>query len=211
MKQFSLLDEKKVHPATNKKVIKAEEFSTLVDAHEILEETKKQSEAYRHEVAKECELLREAAEKAGFEEGLSKWNAMIAELENKITSVRDEMNKTIVPLALAAVEKILGKELKERPEAIVDLISSALKPVSQHRRITIYVNPQDHEIVEKNRPRIREIFEHLETLSIAPRADVGQGGVIIETEAGIINAQLESQLRALENAFRAFFQKEAKK
>ncbi|AGE75514.1 type III secretion system protein [Chlamydia psittaci Mat116] len=36
---------------------------------------------------------------------------------------------------------------------------------------------------------------------IAPKADVTQGGCVIETEAGIVNAQLDVQLAALEKAF----------
>jgi type III secretion protein L len=37
-------------------------------------------------------------------------------------------------------------------------------------------------------------------LSLRDRSDIQPGGCIIETEGGIINAQLENQWRVLENA-----------
>lgn len=40
-------------------------------------------------------------------------------------------------------------------------------------------------------------------LLLSPKASVSPGGCIIETETGIVNAQLDVQLAALEQAFSA--------
>jgi type III secretion protein L len=63
------------------------------------------------------------------------------------------------------------------------------------------VNRKDLSILEANRPKLREIFESLESLAIRERADISSGSCIIETEGGIINALLENQWRVLEKAF----------
>ena len=65
----------------------------------------------------------------------------------------------------------------------------------------------DLEPLEKERSKIKKIFEHLDSFSLQERADIEPGGCIIETEAGIINAQLENQWRALESAFESFMKK----
>lgn len=205
MKFFSLIETEDVHLAPDKKVIPAEEFSKLVEAEAILDQTRKEEDIYRQKVATECEKLKELGEKAGFEKGLKQWNAQIERLDEEIKSVRKEMESSIVPLALTAVKKIIGRELETRTDTIVDIISTALKAVTQHRKVSIYVSPQDLETVEAARPEIKELFEHVDSLTIASRNDVTEGGCIIETEAGIINAQLESQLDALKAAFQAFF------
>ena len=93
------------------------------------------------------------------------------------------------------------------PDRIVDIVMTSLKPVTQHRKITIYVNRADLEYVESAKPTLKKMFERLENLSIQERADIEPGGCIIETEAGIINAQLENQWRALETAFESFAKK----
>lgn len=98
----------------------------------------------------------------------------------------------------------MGEELKLHPDRIVDIVMTSLKPVTQHRKIVIYVNHADLEQLELNRNKIKKIFEHLDSLSIQERDDIEPGGCMIETEVGIINAQLETQWRALEAAFESF-------
>lgn len=211
MKFFSLIEREEVHIAPDKKMIPAEEFSKLVEADALLKQTQEEEIAYRKLVSEECEALKEQAELAGFEEGLSRWNSQIELLDREIKNVRQEVENSMVPLALTAVKKILGRELETHRETVVDIISTALKAVTQHKKIKIYVNPSEHETVEKARPQLKGLFEHLESLTISPREDIEEGGCVIETEAGIINAQLESQLRALETAFQTFFQNQKKR
>lgn len=211
MTLFTLIEQEEIHLPTKTKVIPAEDYSQLIAASDIVAKTKEQEKAYRMTVATECEQLKELAEKAGFEEGLKQWNEQIALQKNETTKVRQELESSIVPIALTAVKKIIGKEIELKPEIIVDIVATALKTVTHHRRITIYVNQDGLEYVEAQKPRLKALFEHLESLSIAVRDDVETGGCIIETEAGIINAQLENQLLALEAAFRNFFETKKKK
>lgn len=208
MNLFTLIEKQEIHPAPRTKVIPAEDFSHLMSAMQLIAKTKEEEITFRQAVAKECEGLKERAEEAGFEEGLKRWNEQIAFLEKEIKKVRQELENAIVPLALTAIKKIIGKELEMKPEAIVDVVATALKTVSQHRRISIYVNQLDLEHIGNQRMYLKSLFEHLETLSISAREDVQPGGCIIETESGIINAQLENQLQALEAAFRYLSRKE---
>lgn len=207
-KFFTLIHGESVHVAPQTKVIPAEAFSTSLDAIEVLEKVKKDAEQYRLEVAAECEKLKEQAQREGFEEGFKKWMDTIARLEEEIAKVRGDMEKVLVPVALKASKKIVGREIEQSPSAIVDIVSNTLKAVSQHKQITIYVNKKDIDALETNRSRIKQLFESLEVLSIRERADITPGGCIIETEAGIINAQLDNQWRILENAFEKLLKKE---
>ena len=125
-------------------------------------------------------------------------------LDQELKTLRNDIQVKILPLALKAARKLIGEELKMHPDRIVDIVLTSLKPVTQHRKVLIYVNRADLEMMETNRPKIRKIFEHLENLSIQERDDIEPGGCMIETEVGIINAQLENQWRALESAFESF-------
>ena len=66
------------------------------------------------------------------------------------------------------------------------------------------MNKQDKELLDKNRETIKQTLEQLEVLKIHERDDIAPGGCIIETEGGIINAQLENRWRILETAFESF-------
>ncbi len=204
MKFFSLLHQDTVHLATDDKIISAEDFSTLMSSEEILRHAKLDAQHYRDEVVKECEELKKTAEKSGFEEGLAQFNEHILLFERNLRHLQIELQKQILPLALKAAKKIVGKELELHPETIVEIVLQTLTPVTQSRRIAIYVNKEEKEALEANRPRIKEILNQVQTLIIQDRADVSPGGCIIETESGIINASIENQWRSLEAAFEKY-------
>lgn len=200
-KFFSLIHGDSIHIAPETKVIPAAEFSKALEAYEIVEAVKADALKYKQEVAEEVEKLKEQAQKEGFEEGFKKWMEHIAKVEEEIIQVRHETEKVALPVALKAAKKIVGRELEVSENAIVDIVSNSLKAVVTHKRITIYVNRKDLEALEKSRSDLKNLFENLEVLTLRERPDVAPGGCIIETEGGIINAQLENQWRIMENAF----------
>lgn len=200
-KFFSLIYGEKNKIAPNKKVIPADDIGMILDAQEVLEKVKQDAEKYKLEVAEECEKHKELARQEGFAEGFQKWAEHIAKIEEEIIKVRQDIEKMLIPVALKAAKKIVGREIELSENTIVDIVSNTLKAVSQHKKITIYVNKKDLDPLEISRPRLKEIFESLEVLSLRERADIARGGCVIETEGGIINAQLENQWNALERAF----------
>lgn len=207
MKFFSLLSQKDVHIAPGKKIIPREEFETIADANDILKTIKHEEIEFRKKWELEAEEIRKQAYEEGFEKGLESLNKHLLALDQELKNIREDVQKKILPLALKAARKIIGEELRVHPDRIVDIILTALKPVTQHRKVAIYVNKADLALIEENKPKIKKIFEHLDSLSIQERSDIEPGGCMIETEAGIINAQLENQWRALEAAFEAFMKK----
>ena len=204
MKFFSLIYQGDIHTATDEKIISSEEYSTLVEAFQILEKAKEDAEIYINTTQEECRKLKEKAKEEGFNEGLIQFNEHFLKFENELKQIRHEMHKQVLPLALKAAKKILGRELELHPEAIVDIVLQAIAPVTQNRQITIYVNKADKEILEANKSKIKEILEQIENLSIKERSDLSPGGCIIETETGIINAEIENQWNALKAAFERY-------
>lgn len=207
MKFFSLISKDEIRAAPEKKVIPEKEFSKLMDADEILKKIKEETKQHKKELSEEAEEIKNKAYDEGFEEGLQIFNEHIMMLDKKLKSVEKELEKKILPIALQAARKVVGEELKVHPNRVTDIVIQALKPVIQHHHIRIYANKADMHILESSKAKIRKILPQVEALSIQERPDVQQGGCIIETEAGIINAQLDNQWRALEAAFQSFMKK----
>lgn len=183
------------------KVIPADDLSKLLEAFEVMRVVKEDADKYRHAVATECEHLKEQAFKEGYEEGYKEWSEHLAAFEKKLEEVRNEFQKIILPVALKAAKKIVGREIELDETTIVDIVASTLKAVAQHKRVTIYVNKKDYDILESHKSQLKDLFESLESLSIRPRDDIAPGGCMIETEVGIINAQMEHRWAMLEKAF----------
>lgn len=205
MKFYALVDQNKLLIPAEGKVIPREEFSYLLAGEELLGVIDQEKQRLVEEHQKLVEELHKSGEEKGFAEGLKQWSQQLMVLENGRKEICSQVTKTIVPLALAAVKKIIGKELEGNTGVIVEIVKTALKPVSQHRKIKIFVSKQDLDTLEAHRQEIKGIFENLESLAIAVRDEIAPGGCVIETEAGIINVQLDRLLDALEGAFKEFF------
>jgi type III secretion protein L len=201
---FSLIHGDKVNIAPQTRVIPGAEIATLLDAENVLKVVREDAEKYKKTVVAECEKLKDQAQREGFEEGFKQWAEHVAKLEAEIVKVRQDMERVVIPIALKAAKKIVGREIELSDNSVVDIVANNLKAVSQHKKIIIYVNKKDIEVLEANKTRLRQVFENLEALSIKERPDIQPGGCIIETEGGIINAQLENQWRILEAAFESF-------
>ena len=206
-KLFTLIYGDSIHIAPQTKIVRAEAFSKALEAQEVMEHIQKDVEKYRLEVAKECEKLKDRAQKEGYEAGFLQWAEHVAKLEEEIAKVRKDMESSILPIALKTAKKIVGREIELSPAAMVDIVANNLKAVSQHKKIAIFVNKSDLRALEASKSRLKALFEHLESLTIQARDDIKSGGCVIETEGGIINAQLENQWRVLEQAFEALIQK----
>ena len=198
---FSLIENEEIHPASNKKVIKKDDFSTLLEASEILEKARTEVEAFREKASQEAEELKKQGYDDGYQEGLTQLNEQVLALDNEKKRLRHEMNQLILPLALKAAKKIVAGELKAHPETIVNIVLQALAPVMQNHFITIYVNKADKEILETEKPLLKQKLEQLESLVIEEQDDIAQGGCKIKTESGIVNATIENQWRGIESAF----------
>ncbi len=200
---FSLISGAGVHAAPGAKIIPADVFSKAVSAQELLDQVTQECDGYKQQIASECEKLKEQAQQEGFQEGYAQWTEHLAELEREIANVNAATERMIIPVALKAARKIVGREIELSENAIVDIVASKLKAVSQAKQIIIYVSPEELEKLESHRKDLATVFEKLESLSIRPNEDLGVGSCIIETETGIINAQLEKQWEILEHAFQS--------
>ncbi|MBF5050563.1 Uncharacterized protein CLAVI_000174 [Candidatus Clavichlamydia salmonicola] len=197
MKCFSLIAEPK-QISLNKKVIPEEEYALLLTAQEVVDTAEQDAVRLKELLMAQGKKLKATATKNGFQEGLNQWTKQLAFLQEETMSMRDRMKNAVVPLVVMSVRKIVGKELEVRPETIVSIIATALRAVSQNKKISIYVNPGDLEIVSNSKPHLKSVFEYLESLTVAPKEEIVKGSAIIETETGIINTSLDSQLKALE-------------
>ena len=208
-KLFTFIQKGQIHLEPQTKIIPAESVSIALEAQEVLSKIKDDAKNYRQTVVEEIEEIKAKAQKDGYEAGFAAWAEHIAQLEEEITKVRKDYEKILVPAALKGAQKLLGREIENNELAILDIVANSLKSVSTHKKITLYVSPKERGVVEANKNRLKELFEQLEAFQIRERADIQPGGVVIETEGGIINAELSNQWEILERAFEHIFKKKS--
>jgi len=148
-------------------------------------------------------------EKDGYELGETR----ARKITEKIEGVLDDMvnlksglvrqyEKDMLDTVFAIAEKVVHTHLGLNETAVKDNIVAALDFVAEKREVTLKVNPEDFEYVEKLRP---ELFSgHMQVKSIMITSDpaVTRGGCRLETSNGDVDATIESQLKIIQQSLK---------
>lgn len=200
MHLFTINESLKVHAGKNK--IPKKDFEAVIASITVLEEAQKEAKAIIEKAHLEAKAIHESAYKKGFEEGLEPYNTHILYFDDRIKTLRHELQKAILPLVMQTTRQIVGEGLNNFPEMIVDVVTKAIKAVSGSHQVKLFVNKADLAVLEEKKLDLQQLFERIEMFTIEERKDVEKGGCIIQTEKGILNANLENQYIALENALK---------
>jgi flagellar assembly protein FliH len=99
-----------------------------------------------------------------------------------------------VELAAAIAARLCRRELSRQPEIALAWIREALELAAGSAQITLRLNPQDHSTLGPQVEAIAGQVASAGTLQIVPDASITPGGCRVETEFGLLDQQLESQL-----------------
>jgi flagellar biosynthesis/type III secretory pathway protein FliH len=175
-------------------------FDAAARARALVAEAEEDARRIRSEAEAERERIRREAEEAGRCEGFARAAAALAavaaERERRLAALTGEL----ATLALEVARKVLGRELSREPRAVLDLASHALAEARDRREVTLRVNPADAPTLRANHERLAALLERAPGLGVREDVGVEPGGVIVETDAGRVDARVETQLGILERA-----------
>lgn len=152
--------------------------------------------------------IKEVAKQEGYKEGIENANKEIAELRGKFAEFygyKDEIfNKVsdcIYDISIEIAKKILNKELETDKNSIISIIKKAVEEINPiENKIVLKVMPKDVEIVKNKLPEIFSENGFEAAISVVPDKNIADGGVIVETSNGIIDATIQTQLAIMEKA-----------
>lgn len=197
-----------VEPHTRKAaIISSDKYEAKADAQAIRERAIQEAEQIRAEARAEVEDLKtrtyEEARARGYQDGkqtgAAELAAIVANASQRLQRIEAQAIPQLRDLAVTIARKILGRELEFTPEAVVDLVRTALADKARQRReIFLRVHPEDMQFLREHKAELIEVLSRAKEIGLREDPDVARHGVIIETDAGIIDAQLETQLAVFE-------------
>ncbi len=104
-----------------------------------------------------------------------------------------------VALARVLAERLLGASLAVAPEQVVALARQALAEARGARRLLISAHPEDARLLSESLPELGVVAE---AVSIAPDPTRERGSLRIETDIGVLDADLAPQLDRLAQRLR---------
>lgn len=180
--------------------LERKKFNDIVEAKVIERlkavEEKAYSEAYS--------LGTEDGRKKAFEDASQQIKDSIAnlgELFGKLSQVKKnlfvENEQHLIHTVLYLAKGLILKEIKTDPSVITGVLSKALENAHSEEEITIKMNPEDHAFVKTVEATAGNPFEKVPKYKIEEVATISRGGCIVETNYGVIDAQIETRVEKL--------------
>jgi type III secretion protein L len=190
-----------------------QEQAILNAAHQQADELLAQAQAHAQELIndahaqaqtmlEEMEAHVEQAKREGYEEGRHRNSIEWAERQTRQTQSRAQalqnMHEKLAVIVTSAVERIVHTEQRDA------LYQRALRSVQTLTRgasqLTLRVGPADYEAAAKAVGELKGLAANGVQLEVAVDPALKNGSCIFESELGILDASLETQLAGLRNA-----------
>lgn len=174
----------------------------------MLEEAKKKAET----IEKEAYLK---GEKRGLEEGKKKLDITINGLEKLLDEIQShkekkyqEAEKELLDLVLLISKKIIQQEITLNKNIVLNIVKAAITSAAGNEEIKIRINSEDYDNVVKYKEEFIKYVDGLKNISFEADNSILQGGCLIETIYGDIDARLDKQLEAMKEKLIASVEQE---
>ena len=189
-----------VRPTPGAKLIKAADYASIRKADAIIAD----AEARAREIIASAQEAHEAERKRGYEDGREEAQIESAERMIETTSRTidyfSRIEGEMVELVLGAVSKIFSDFDDEARVLLV--VKSALGAVRNQKQMTLRVPPHHLDTVRAHVNELLAAYPGVGYLDISADPRLGGDSCILESEIGIVEASVESQIQALRNTFK---------
>jgi flagellar biosynthesis/type III secretory pathway protein FliH len=151
---------------------------------------------------------REAGHREGVAEAEREMEEMLATMRGLIDMARVERHKIIegaepeiVRLAMGIAERILHKAVEVDRDVVVAIAKDAIAQLVDRESITVRVNPIDLERMKQHRDDMLALGE-TKHMRVIEDQRVDPGGVVVETEAGAVDAKISTQVEEARRVLR---------
>ena len=158
----------------------------------------------------EAQSIKEAAAKEGYQDGLTQAKADIDEVKNAITSfmsAKQEVFEYIAPnileISIDIAKKIIKKEIQQDSSIILNNLLEILKGLSKEEtKITLKVSPMQASMLKAEIPELLNTAGLEAKVLIVPDETIMEGGCMVTTNNGVIDATIETQLSVISEALK---------
>ena len=186
----------------------------IKDARSRAEEIIKEAEARKNDI-------QQAAHKEGFDKGFEeayekgheeldrikgRLEKILGETINKRNEIIESSEKQLINISIAVAKKVV-KAITESDQAVIlRNVTEALRKVKGRAQVTIRVNINDLELTTRHKDDFYRMLDNIENVNVLEDPNIEQGGCIIETDFGDIDARIATQMNEIETAIKKFLE-----
>ncbi len=192
----------------DRRVVKATDVATVKSAAEIIAA----AEAEAARIKSDAKVAYEIEKKRGYEKGLADGKAEIVmqklDQVDQSVSFMESVEGKMAEIVLTALKSFMV-EVGDR-EMVVQIVRKTMNAVIRtQRQVTLKVAPELVETVRARVAEFRTAYPTVENFDVVEDPRLKGPACILETEAGVADASVDTQLAAIEKSIRRHIDKGA--
>ena len=199
-------------PAVDVEAIRAQAQAVLDEAQRngeaMLADAHDRGRALVEDAAARADAIAQDARKRGHDEGYHAGReAADREMKDMLVTMRglldmanlerhkimEEAEPELVRLALGIAERVLHQQVALDRGVVIEMAKVAIARLIERDTVTVRVNPADLERMREHRDELIAMGD-IRNLRVVEDQRVDRGGVVVDTDAGTIDARISTQL-----------------
>ncbi|EGQ8526361.1 TPA: SctL family type III secretion system stator protein VscL [Vibrio parahaemolyticus] len=180
------------------KVLKAKDYVSYLDSQHLVEAANSKADS----IIAKAQQAYETEKQRGYQDGLEQ-----AKIENAQAMVATlalcneyylQVEHKMTNVVLDSVRKII--DAFDDVDTTISVVREALQLVSNQKQVILHVHPEQVVDVREKVAGVLSDFPEVGYVDVVADARLKNGGCILETEVGIIDASIDGQIQALKQA-----------
>lgn len=183
------------------------------EARDIITNAREEAEVIKIQAGEEAVSIRQKAYEEGLRQAqqeiegdrqaaIQQSQALLEEARQSKIKIFRSCEADMVRLVMAVVKKVIADELKTNPDIIINILQEAIDFLDRPENITVYVNPQelDNILEVMDKGYLNDIGTNNTKMDLKADERISPGGCLLESDAGSVDAQLETRIANVNNA-----------
>ena len=183
------------------------------DAQELIEEGRRSTEEAAKESSRHlADLEEEARQKGhaeGYKQGYEEGSAEVARLVERIHVIIEKIiekrqdiiegtETQLVSLVILIAKKVVKVISENQRNVVINNVLQALRKLKTRGDVVVRVNLEDLKITTEHVKEFLAMVENVKSITVMEDTSVDQGGAVVETDFGEIDAKISSQFSEIE-------------
>ena len=192
------LENSGVTVAPSAKILRRDEHAFIIEGQRIIDAARHEATLIRQKAEAEAEAKRQEGFQKGQEEGKAQIAEHILQCMSQSAAYFSKVEDVMVDLVMRAVRHVIG-EFNQR-DVVERVVRRALESTRNENHVTVRVSPSQADWLKSRIANMMQTFPKIQFLDVQADSRLPEDGCVLETEIGIVDGSLETQLKAIEKA-----------
>jgi type III secretion protein L len=172
-------------------------------AEQVVAEARLEASRIIGEARQEAQGILTIAKEQGYDQGVREWHETLSAAWRQRDEYLDANEAAVLKLAVKVAGKVIGEELRTTPETVASLAREALRTLQRAKTFVVQVHPADAPLLNERILVLRSAVGPTRDIEVVSNPSLLRGDCVVESDIGLIDARLETQLKNIERMLTA--------